>query len=640
MIRKEINRFKGEVHQSLRNIQILPVKLNPNETSCPQCQSKMGVRNVRSRRLVSIQHGVVFSRITTLICREGCKTPDGRREIRRPEELEYLVPSGANIGYDVEVFCGIKRYLEGLQRDEIKKQLEEEHDIFISSRKISVLANQFVEHFNKLHASRSQAFRDVLKDDGGTPWHIDATGEDGSGTVLIVYAGWKKWVLGTCKITTECKEQIKPLLHETADQFGDPLAVVRDYGKGMTPAIDEFVRERKAKIGILGCHTHFIKFVGNNLLNSEYNALRQLIRSHNIRADLRRLVRAWSKKIGEKSSELKTKIEIWITPDQAQPLPKGDMGVATVRAMAQSTLDYLENNKNQRFPFVMPYVEFYQRCKTLYQASNFYINHSETDDSVLKVLKQLVRVLAPVILDPSFEPIDQTLSYRFKLFAELRTALRLNSNNATKKVKPGVQEPQSVARELNDIEKALRKYKVSLQRQYPRKGPDKESQRQAIDIILKHLNGHEEYLWGHVIRMPKFTGGGVRIVCRTNNCLENFNGRLKQEERKRSGRKVLTKDFEDLAEGVPLIKNLKKPDYVEILCGSLENLPVAIAKLDCEERVKRYLKPTPTQSIKVKSSTTASLPKEDRQFIRKINIALLIQNAAIQSGPKTSTFVQ
>ena len=73
-----------------------------------------------------------------------------------------------------------------------------------------------------------------------------------------------------------------------------------------------------------------------------------------------------------------------------------------------------------------------------------------------------------------------------------------------------------------------------------------------------------------------------------------------------------------------LIRNLKKSDYVEILCGSLENLPVAIAKLDYEERVKRYLKPTPTQSIKVKSSTTASLPKEDRQFIRKIKIALLI----------------
>ena len=68
---------------------------------------------------------------------------------------------------------------------------------------------------------------------------------------------------------------------------------------------------------------------------------------------------------------------------------------------------------------------------------------------------------------------------------------------------------------------------------------------------------------------------------------------------------------------------------MKILCGSFENLPAAIAKLDCDERVKRNL--NPTQLIKVKSSTTASLPKEDRQFIRKINIAQLIQNAAAQS---------
>ncbi len=629
MIRKKINQFKGEVHQSLKNIHDLPVKLRPNETFCPQCQIEMKVRNVRPRRLITLQHGVVSARVTTLICKKGCKKPDGKREIRRPEELDCLVPSGANIAYDVEVFCGTKRYLEGLQREEIKKQLEDEHGIFISGRKISVLANQFVEHLNKLHISRYQAFCEVLKNDGGTPWHIDATGEEGSGTVLIIYTGWREWVLGAWKITTECKEQIKPLLHETADRFGDPLAVVRDYGKGMTPAIEEFVREREAKIRILGCHTHFIKFVGNNLLTSEYNTLRQLIRSHNIRADLRRLVRAWGKKIGEKNSEMKTKIEIWISPDQAQPLSKGYMGIATVRAMAQSALDYLENNKNQRFPFVMPYVEFYQRCKTLYQACNFYLDHPQTDKTVLKTLKQLARVLAPTISDSSFEKIDQILSYRYKLFTELRTALRLNSDEAIKKVKPGVQEPQSVAKELNDIKKALLKYKTSLHRRYPRKAPDKESQRQAIDTILKYLDEHDKYLWGHVIQMPEIAGGGIKIVCRTNNCLENFNGRLKQEERKRSGRKVLTKDFEDLPEGAPLVKNLKNTDYVKILCGSFENLPAAIAKLDCDERVKRNL--NPTQLIKVKSSTTASLPKEDRQFIRKINIAQLIQNAAAQS---------
>jgi len=265
------------------------------------------------------------------------------------------------------------------------------------------------------------------------------------------------------------------------------------------------------------------------------------------------------------------------------------------------------------------------------------MNRSKTDKFVLKALKRLARVLAPVISDSSFEGIDQILSYRFKLFTELRIALRLNSEEANKKVKPGVQEAQSVARELNDIKKALRKYKVSLQDRYLHKEPAKEK-RQAIDTILKHLKMHEKNLWGHVIQMPKSVGGGIKIVCRTNNCLENFNGRLKQEERKRSGRKVLTKDFEDLPEGVPLIKNLKKSDYVEILCGSLENLPAAIGKLDHDERVKKS--GDRTQPIKTEFSATSSLPKDDRQFIRKINIGLLIQNAAALKYAVTSTFAR
>ena len=106
MIRKEITRFKCDVHRSLKNIQSLCVKLSPDETSCPQCQIEMKVRNVRPRRLITIQHGVVSSRITTLICKKGCKTAAGKPEIRHPEELDYLAPPGANIGYDVEVFCG------------------------------------------------------------------------------------------------------------------------------------------------------------------------------------------------------------------------------------------------------------------------------------------------------------------------------------------------------------------------------------------------------------------------------------------------------------------------------------------------------------------------------------------------------
>lgn len=472
-----------------------------------------------------------------------------------------------------------------------------------------------------------------MKGDGGTPWHVDATGEEGSGTVLIIDAGWRGWVLGTRKISTECKEQIKPLLHETADQFEDPCVVVRDYGKGLIPAIEEFVHERNVKIIILGCHTHFIKFVGKDLLTSEYSKLRQLIRNHNIRAGLKRIVREWSRELGENIFELKTKIEIWISPDKAQPLPKGNLGLATVRAMTQSALDYLENSKNQRFPFVMPHFEFYQRCTTLHKACEFYIDHPLTDKPVLKALNRLFRVLYPVFSDSSFEQITQSLSYQFKLFTELRTALRLNPDDATKEVMPGVREPQRIAGELNDIKKALRKYKAELQRVRRRVTQDNQN---AIDTILKHLKEHEKNLWGHTMKIPKSAGGGIKIVGRTNNEIENFNGGLKRDERKRSGRKVLSKDFEDLPDGVPLIKNLKKPDYVKILCGSLDNLPDAIAKIDHTERAKKYTKKT--QSINTKLSPTTSLPKSDRQFIRKINIAEFIQNVAAQNVPKILAF--
>lgn len=633
MIRKKINQFEGELHRNLNNTKILSMKLSPQETSCPQCQGEMKVREVRPRRFISIEHGFVSARITTLICKQGCQTSNGKREMRRPEELAHITPPNSNIAFDVEVFCGIKRYLEGLQREDIKKQLEDKHGIFISSREVSVLANRFVQHFKKLHANRSQAFRQVLKSDGGSPWHIDATGEEGSGTVLIVYAGWRKWVLGTRKIATECTEQIKPLLHETANQLGDPCAIVRDYGKGMIPATEEFVQERKVKIVILGCHTHFIKFVGKDLLTSEYNELRLLLRHHKIRADLRRIVRAWGKYLGGGILEMKGKIESWISPDHVQTLPKGNMGIATVRAMAQSALDYLENSKNQRFPFVLPYVEFYQRCKTLYKACEYYMNQADTDKPVHKALKRLARVLASVISNSSFERIDRTLFYRFKVFTELRTALRLNSDDSRNKVKPGNLEPKCVAKELNDIKKSLRKYKASLQHQHQHKESDIEK-RQVMEKIMKHLNEHEKNLWGHVIQMPKSAGEGIKIVCRTNNSLENFNGRLKQEERKRSGRKILAKDFEDLPEGAPLIKNLNKSDYVEILCGSLEHLPAEIAKLDKEERVKKTVKPT--QRVIDEFYSTPSLPKDDRQFIRKINIAQLIQNAAAQPDQKLS----
>ena len=62
---------------------------------------------------------------------------------------------------------------------------------------------------------------------------------------------------------------------------------------------------------------------------------------------------------------------------------------------------------------------------------------------------------------------------------------------------------------------------------------------------------------------------------------------MKHSERRRSGRKNLTQDLEHLPAAAAIAYNLKDPDYVTIVCGSLDKLAEAFAKLDQEEQSRR-----------------------------------------------------
>ena len=86
---------------------------------------------------------------------------------------------------------------------------------------------------------------------------------------------------------------------------------------------------------------------------------------------------------------------------------------------------------------------------------------------------------------------------------------------------------------------------------------------------------------------------------------------LKYGERRRSGRKILTQDFERLSPAAASALNLDCLDYVEILCGSLDNLPIAFARLDAVNRHK----PSPAKQTGV-DPETASLSTRDRLLVR------------------------
>jgi hypothetical protein len=137
--------------------------------------------------------------------------------------------------------------------------------------------------------------------------------------------------------------------------------------------------------------------------------------------------------------------------------------------------------------------------------------------------------------------------------------------------------------------------------------------------------------------LPEYAGGGIRLVARTNELLENYFKQIKHLERRRSGRKNLTQDLEHLPASAALVHNLKDAKYVSIVCGSLDNLANAFAQLDQEEQRRRQkgLPSTPTDNLeRVLRISTSSLSTADRRIVRTDEMNQRIKKAAKSRAPR------
>ncbi len=600
----------------------IQVSIREDPGCCPVCHGPWYVQKTVSRQGKTIVHGQFEVRETVHVCATRCRHKTGVLVTRRAASLaEHLIP-GRGVGYDVMVWVGLRRFVEHCQREEIRTVLVREHGIRLSSGEISALAKLFLDYLQQLHNERSLALRAALVSDGGWPLHLDATGEDGRGTLFVVSAGWRNWVLGAWKLSTERAELILPCLRQVVERFGPPCAVMRDLGGPVTLAVNELLAELKLDVPVLACHQHFLSDIGRDLLKSAHGQLRDLFRRMKVRPKLRAVVRELGRKLGENIEQARQQVQIWQEQTGTTPnLPRGQAGMATVRALTQWILDYSTDGSGYDFPYDRPYLDLYDRCMTGAGAVDTFLSEPDNDSKVQNLLKRVRNILAPLVGSIPFRRISRQLRARGKLFDELRDALRLvpKALPATDKSISG-QSPatKQAAAELRDIQKEIDNLVTSLKRRRTKNATIKDIC-DAIKLILRHIEDHGPYLWGHVIPIPADKGGGIRLVHRTNNLMENFFKGMKHDERRRSGRKILTQDFEHLPAQATLAYNLNYPDYVEILCGSLKLLPNAFAKLDAEKRRRKLAGEeidNDSSKVMIPQITTASLPIEDRRLIR------------------------
>ena len=599
---------------------------------CPLCGGSWNVQKTVPRHGKTINHGQFEIRETVHVCSQKCRYGSGALVTRRAKSLAECIIPGRTVGYDVLVFIGLKRFLHHSQREEIRSALLQEYGITLSTGEISNLAKLFLTYLEELHNKRSQQLQELLVGDGGWPLHIDATGEDGRGTLLVVYAGWRKWVLGAWKVPTERADVILPCLRKVIQQFGAPCAIVRDLGRAVTLAVNELLTTLELDIPVLACHQHFLSDIGSDLLKSVHGKLRDLFRRVKIRPKLGALIRELGRKLGNEIEIARTEVKDWQgMPESAHTIPNGRAGMATIRSLSQWVLDFPADSTGLDFPFDRPYLDFYDRCVTARRAVETYLCTCLNDKKVLKLLRRLQRILDPVVSDVPFRQIVRRLRNRAKLFDELRDTLRLFPNASSRKNKEKSKSIQELsAIELRDIQKEVEQLVISLKKRRPNRGPTQDT-RSSIDLILRHIEDHGNYLWGHVIDLPPETGGGIRLVDRTNNILEGFFGNMKHNERRRSGRKILSQDFESLPAAAALVYNLNQTDYVEALCESSVLLAKAFAELDVEKRIKKltgkqFANTDSNANIPVIAS--ASLPLADRRIIRSDEMRILMLSAA------------
>ncbi|MEA3278791.1 MAG: hypothetical protein U9Q81_26535 [Pseudomonadota bacterium] len=530
------------------------IKFIAEGEQCPICGSTLKVYKSRSRQVITLEPGP-FQAIETL---KQC-SKDQSHPVMRSNALARVVKPRQRYGYDIIVHAGCARYLENKQRGEIQAELNRQWGIELSVGSLSHLCDRFLIHLEALHLARVSQLRAALGE--GYPLHIDATCEHGKGGLFVCMDGWHGWVLVAGCIPSEHEDHLRPLVEKTTRLFGEPIAVVRDMGSGGAKAVAPL---RDKSIPDLICHFHFLAAVGKKLFEQPYGQLRKLLKSSKVRTDLRTLLRD-------------------LRGYSATSPHDGRFGKGVVREdLSALVLWILESDgtKDLLYPFGLVHLEFYQRCQEALRRAQSWVRGPRTLPE-RRAIDHLATLVRRFDRDSRFNTAASRLEKGWQAFCELRDVLQLsNAELPRADVRAQQREFASLeAHRMREIEESLREYRAELGRRITSpQGAGSLSTSPSV-VVVKYLDRYGKRLFGHPTRRDE-KGTIVAIVERTNNVLEHFFGNEKQHLRRRLGRANLGRDLEDQPAQAALAANLRDPDYVRALCGSLDQLPVAFAELD------------------------------------------------------------
>ena len=495
----------------------VPVSIDAEQSYCVVCGAVMTVQKTSYGVLVTDEHGALNSWWPTLACPNKCRTEDGRTVTKRAETRDALAMKNHKFGYDLEVEVGICRYLKHMQIDEIHERFKAEGKA-MSPSSISRYSRHFLEHLEMLHVAHLPDIAKKMAEEGGYYMLFDSTCEAGSGSLFTVLTGWRNWVVGSWRQSTENANEMLPHVKYLVKILGVPLGIMKDLSNQGQYVAEEIIKEYPdVEIRIFACHFHFVQDIGKDVLHGDHNDLKSYI--GNTKSDLARLIRDTRGKVTEDQASVARTVENWLSNPDSIILTMNSDAVALVRYLSQWVLDSAQDGNDGRFPFELPHLLFYDRAVRMSKISKTLINANKVNErsAAHNLLLRLYKITSSLAKDRFAKRIVDSLRLKNGLFTRLRSALYLEKKSVVEDT------CKSDEKRLEFQKKTKSDFDVYVSELRGLLHSDKTevSEKIAAGIIITHVDKYYDELWGHDILVCDLLGNiSMRVADRTNNLCE------------------------------------------------------------------------------------------------------------------------
>lgn len=372
-------------------------------------------------------------------------------------------------------------------------------------------------------------------------------------------------VLGNVKVPSEKTEQIIPFLQDVAQRYGVPLAVVHDMGAGILAAVKEVFPD----VPDLICHFHFLRDIGKDLLESDYDAIRQRLRKHGLTDKLLYHARRLKAAIDQEPDL----VESFHQNIQDDCLPKEKLELFPLLcaySLIQWALEGKTEGEGYGFPFDRPHLQFAKRLRVLgerlEQIKTVHLRGQWKDNRpLLKLSCELQDLCADQGLQRMLRSIDQ----KIEVFDRLRSAMRIAEVGGASGLNSG-----SDPLPMGPIEKAVKKFRKNIT---ARSDYASSSHWKAM---IAQIDKYNDKLFADPITVQTPHGPLLIQPQRTNNLLERFFRDFRRGARRKSGHNSISRLLQSMIADTPLVRNLENPSYVKVLLNGHATLEERFAQID------------------------------------------------------------